>query len=132
MVKINKEVIPILTFLLITGSAHAARLHPEKWYQERWCSKNNGQAEVTLPDRTRCDCLTSTHAIEFDFGSQWAEAIGQALYYSLQTGKRAGVVLILEKPKDRKYWIRLNSTIEHFNLPIDAWIVEPQNVRTKR
>jgi hypothetical protein len=25
--------------------------------------------------------------------------------------------------KDRKYWIRLNATIEHFNLPIDAWVV---------
>jgi hypothetical protein len=25
--------------------------------------------------------------------------------------------------KDRKYWIRLNTTIEHFNLPIDTWAV---------
>ncbi len=25
--------------------------------------------------------------------------------------------------KDRKYWIRLNTTIEHFNLPIDIWSV---------
>lgn len=56
-----------------------------------------------------------------DFGPKWAEAIGQALYYSLQTGKRAGVALILEKPKDHKYWIRLNSTIQHFGLPIDTW-----------
>ena len=76
--------------------------------------------EVVLPDRTRCDCLTQTHAIEFDFGSKWAEAIGQSLYYSLQTGKRAGIVLILEKSKDYRYWIRLNTTIEYFNLPIDA------------
>jgi hypothetical protein len=43
------------------------------------------------------------------------------LYYSIQTGKRAGVVLILEEEADRKYWIRLNSVIEHFNLPIDTW-----------
>ncbi len=34
-----------------------------------------------------------------------------------------GVVLILETIKDRKYWIRLNTTIEHFNLPIDTWNV---------
>ena len=26
------------------------------------------QAEVVLPDSPRCDCLTKTHAIEFDFG----------------------------------------------------------------
>ncbi len=99
----------------------AKRLHPEKWYQERWCSLNHGEVEVVLPDRARCDCLTDTHAIEFDFGNKWAEAIGQSLYYSLQTGKRAGIVLILEKEKGRKYWIRLNSTIMHFELPIDTW-----------
>ena len=27
-----------------------------------------GQVEVMLPDGTRCDCVTDTHAIEFDFG----------------------------------------------------------------
>jgi hypothetical protein len=23
--------------------------------------------------------------------------------------------------KDRKYWFRLNTTIQHFKLPIDTW-----------
>ena len=78
---------------------------------------------MVLPDGTRCDCLTDTHAIEFDFGSNWAEAIGQSAYYALQTGKRAGVVLVLETVKDGKYWIRLNTTIEHFELPIDTWSI---------
>jgi len=78
---------------------------------------------VVLSDGTRCDCLTDTHAIEFDFGSNWGESIGQSMYYSLQTGKKAGVVLIQETMKDRKYWIRLNSTIQHFNIPIDTWNV---------
>ena len=102
----------------------AAHKHPEKWYQQQWCKKNSGQAEVALPDKTRCDCLTGTHAIEFDFGRKWTEAIGQSLYYSLQTGKKAGVVLILETPKDYKYWIRLNSTIKHYDLPIETWCIE--------
>ncbi len=61
-------------------------------------------------------------SVEFDFGDHWREAVGQSSYYSLQTGKRAGIVLILETIKDRKYWIRLNTTIEHFNLPIDTWV----------
>jgi len=73
--------------------------------------------EVVLPDRTRCDCLTETHAIEFDFGKKGAEAIGQAF----QTGKRPGIVLILEEEKDRKHWIWLNSTILHYKLSIDTW-----------
>ena len=29
-----------------------------------------------------------------------------------------------QKETDRKYWIRLNSVIEHFGLPIDTWEVQ--------
>ncbi len=50
--------------------------------------------------------------------------VGQSAYYALQSGKKVGIVLILETMKDRKYWIRLNTTIEHFNLPIDTWSIE--------
>jgi len=101
--------------------ADAKRLHFEKWYQQQWCQEQGGRVEVVLADRTRCDCLTQTHAIEFDFGSKWAEAIGQALHYGLQTGKRPGIVLILEDTKDYKYWIRLNTIIDNYKLPIDTW-----------
>ena len=111
----------LFCFVIIVAPAYASHSHPEKYYQDKWCNENNGQTEVVLPDKTRADCITATHAVEHDFGPKWAEAIGQALYYSLQTGKKAGIVLILEKPGDRKYWIRLNSTIQHFNLPIDTW-----------
>lgn len=114
-----------MLLVLLPASVWAGHGHPEKWYQERWCAENRGEVEVVLPDRTRCDCLTSGNAIEFDFGPKWAEAIGQALYYSVQTGKRAGIVLILEKPADRKYWIRLNSVIQHFELPVDTWEMGP-------
>ena len=119
--RVTKQIWLLAVFLFLTGTAEAGHRHPEKYYQEKWCAEHGGQAEVVLPDQTRADCITSTHAVEHDFGPKWAEAIGQALYYSLQTGKRAGIVLILEKPADRKYWIRLNSTIQHFGLPIDAW-----------
>ena len=42
----------------------------EKWYQKRWCRDKDGQVEVVLPCKTRCDCVTDTHAIEFDFANQ--------------------------------------------------------------
>lgn len=116
----------LFLFFLITSGAQEAfaqkRLHPEKWYQARWCAEAGGQTEVRLPDGCRADCITDTHAIEFDFANKWHEAIGQALYYAIQTGKRAGIVLIIEHPKDRKHWIRLNTVIEHYRLPIDTWI----------
>lgn len=111
----------IILIVLLPSLADAKRDHPERWYQQQWCEQQGGQTEVVLPDRTRCDCLTSTYAVEFDFGNKWAEAIGQALHYAIQTGKKAGIVLILEKEKDRKYWIRLNTIIQHYDLPIDTW-----------
>jgi hypothetical protein len=101
----------------------AKREHPEKWYQEQWCREQGGQIEVVLPDKTRCDCVTDTHSVEFDFGNNWAESIGQGLHYSAISKKKAGIVLILEKIKDRKYWFRLNTTIQHYGLPIDTWNV---------
>jgi hypothetical protein len=119
-----RKILLILVIILIfPAPLLAKRDHPERWYQEQWCLAHGGRVEVALPDGTRCDCLTETHAIEFDFGNNWAEAVGQSAYYSLQTVKKPGIVLILETMKDRKYWIRLNTTIEHFDLPIDTWNV---------
>ncbi len=119
MLKPFKLTLILLVFIPIT--CQAAAKHPEKWYQQKWCKEHGGKAEVRLPDGTRCDCIIETHSIEFDFGKKWAESIGQSLYYSLQTGKKAGVVLIVEDPGDYKYWLRLNSTIEHHGLKIDTW-----------
>ena len=65
----------LLIVLIFPAPLLAKREHPEKWYQEKWCEAHRGQIEVVLPDGTRCDCVTDTHAIEFDFGSQSAEAI---------------------------------------------------------
>jgi hypothetical protein len=117
----------ILSLILLTfwsSSVLAEHKRLEKEYQQDWCAEARGQAEIRLADGTRADCITRTHAIEFDFGRKWAESIGQALYYSMQTGKRAGVVLILERIEDRKFWIRLNSIIEFQKLPIDTWKIE--------
>lgn len=111
----------LLAVFLLPSISLAAHKQPEQYYQDKWCTEHQGQVEVKLPDQTRADCITDKNAIEFDFAKKWYEAIGQALYYGLQTGKKPGVVLIIESPNDRKYWIRMNSTIEHFKLPIDTY-----------
>jgi hypothetical protein len=61
-----------MLILMLPASGLAKREHPERWYQQRLCEARNGQVEVVLPDGTRCDCVTETHAIEFDFGNNWA------------------------------------------------------------
>ena len=68
----------ILTLIFLFPShLFAIRQHPEKWYQKKWCEG----VEVVLPDGTRCDCVTDTHAIEFDFGNNWAGAIIMSIPY---------------------------------------------------
>ena len=57
---------------------------------------------MVLPDNISCDYVTDTHTIEFDFGGTWAESVGQSSYDSIQTQKKAGIVLILENKKDQK------------------------------
>lgn len=111
----------ILIALLVfsTSTAHA-HTHLEKEYQQVWCTQNNGQMEVVLPDGARVDCVTDTHAIEFDFANKWAESIGQSLYYGLITGKEPGVVLILEQPKkEQRYVYRLETVAK--KIGIEVW-----------
>lgn len=102
------------SFLLFSSPAEAKHKRFERDYQREWCAQHQGQVEVVLPDRTRCDCIATidgvAYAIEVDFGEKRAEGLGQALYYAVQTGKTPGIVLILENEKDYKYFIRLNTT----------------------
>ena len=69
------------------GFKYVIHHHSESSYQHAWCSEHNGIEEYENSDFTRVDCLTNTHAIEFDFADKWAESIGQALHYSYMTGK---------------------------------------------
>jgi hypothetical protein len=114
----------LLLVFLVSAQAGQKRLHPERYYQLAWCVEHEGQLEVVLKDGTRCDCLTDTHAIEFDFANKWAEGIGQALHYASMTGKRAGLVLIIERPKNRKYLDHVMGVVRWHRLALDVWIVE--------
>lgn len=73
----------------------------ESDYVGAYCHNMGGQSEVVLYDRTRVDCLTDTHAIEFDWCHNWAEAVGQALYYARTTGRMPVMVLICEPGEER-------------------------------
>lgn len=106
--------------VLLPLNSTASERH-EAWYVDRFCE---GKIEHVLPDRTRVDCLTTTHAIEYDWGAKWEEGLGQALGYAMETGNRPGVVLILKKPRDRRYMSKLNGVIKAFDLPVDTWAIE--------
>lgn len=100
----------------------AANIHKEAVYQNKWCQEMDGSVEYKLIDKTRVDCITQTHAIEFDFAKKVYESIGQALYYSVMTNKRPGIVLIVEQPyKDFKYINRMKQVAKYNK--IDCWIM---------
>jgi hypothetical protein len=106
----------LLAVLMFAPPAIAGR--SETFYQRKHC---RGALEARMPNGTRADCLTGTHAIEFDFARKWLEAIGQSLNYAEQTGLRAGITLICEKPKDKRKMEMLLNLIDRYNLPIDVW-----------
>ena len=94
------------------------------YWRDAWAETNGGETEVVLADGTRCDVVTETHAVEVDFASKWAEAFGQALWYSFQTNKKAGVVMILRKPEDQKFVLRIQSLAEHHKIELKVWTVD--------
>lgn len=118
--------IAVAVYLIVMASvAFGATIHPERFYQERFCAGVGGKMEETLRDRTRVDCLTPTYAWEVNFAPKWAEAIGQSLHYAKMTGRRPGIVLIIETPGDLKYIERLTNTVKTLNVDIELRLVRP-------
>ena len=100
--------IPVLCQIFILNQ-NGNSLLPEKEklreadYVHAYCK---GVEEYVLPDKTRVDCLTETHACEFDWAKKWYEGFGQALWYAHNTGKKPCLVLILKSDKDYIYFNR--------------------------
>lgn len=102
------------------GFKYVKHTHSESSYQHAWCKAHNGIEEYENKDKTRVDCLTGYHAVEFDFANKWAESIGQALHYQKMTGKKAMVVLILEDPqKEMVYFNRVKELGKIHNFDVE-------------
>lgn len=120
-----------LLLLLLSFPAFAL----EKDYQIPWCEANGGTWEspaVTIRDQFTgkvegyVDCLTATHAIEVDYDYKWKPAKTQAEWYAMNTGKRAGILLIITKNKNgtqNSGEKKLRDLINHLGSPIDIWTV---------
>ena len=102
-----KKLLIGLFLIFLTLPVIAAHQYPESYYQNLWCDRWGGQSEYLLDDYCRVDCLTKNYAVEFDFASKWAEAVGQSLHYAKKTGKKPAIILILQSKKDWVYYNRL-------------------------
>lgn len=102
------------------GYTHVHHKHNEASYQQAWSKAHDGVMEYENRDFTRVDCLTDTHAVEFDFANKWHEAIGQALHYGVMTGKRPMVVLILDEPDTQMvYFKRVKKIAKKYNFDVE-------------
>lgn len=129
-----KRLVIVLTFFIIcsntvqafeygytkSGFKYVKHQHSESSYQHAWCEKHCGVEEYENDDFTRVDCLTKTHAVEFDFANKWAESVGQAEHYAHKTGKKGKVVLILENPrKEKVYYKRVKELGKIHNFDVE-------------
>lgn len=87
----------------------------EKDYADYIQSLIGGDREVQVQGG-RADLVTDEYAIEIEWAPKWKEAIGQALWYALNTNKKPGIILILENQDQYKYFIQLNSALDFGNL----------------
>ena len=123
----------LLLTLLISSTCDFAQtskshLYFEKDYQKVWCDAHCGTMEVVLQDKARVDCVTNTHAIEFDFAPKWAESIGQALYYGEVLKKKPGIVLIVENPEKSEKYINRVKTVA-VKSGITLWLMYPEDMK---
>ena len=95
--------------------------HNEAWYVDKYCS---GITEYVLPNKTRVDCYTSEFVAEYDWAKKYRQCIGQALEYSMNTGKPAKCVLIRKSEYDCKYINRAKKLIEYYSLPVEVQVIE--------
>lgn len=115
---IKKVIIFFALVSVLSSTAFARHLHKENEYQRAWCGDAGGVIEYRLDDGSRVDCVTEEYAIEFDFARKWAEAVGQALYYAEKTGKKPGIVLIMEGKKPGRFLKRLEFIAGRYNIKV--------------
>ena len=105
----------------------------EAYYQDISANLLKGKKEVIMSDKTRVDILTEKIAIEVDWAPKWAEGIGQALYYSAQTGLEAGLILIVKDfEKEQKYVDRVQRLMRIKSIRIFLYVFDVKKKELRR
>lgn len=102
----------IILCLLLT---HWLAAQTEANYIDALAGVMNARKEVPVTSG-RVDLVTAERAYEVERAPKWKNAIGQALWYGLQTNRKPGIILLIEKPSDRKYAIQLGSALRFAEL----------------
>lgn len=118
----------LLIFLPLLTNAQVSSRY-EKDYVRHIQTLIGGQREVSV-NSGRIDLVSGDTAFEVEWASNWKESIGQSLWYALQSNKKPGIILILRKKKDYKYFIQLNTALEYAGLQDKIKVyIYPQDFR---
>jgi len=94
----------------------------ESYYIDYFSTIIKGHKEFFYNKQTVIDIITDTFAIKVNFIDKWAESIGLSLFYSDKTGKRPGIVLIVDGISDDEY-IR-NLMVVAAKEHISVWLID--------
>ena len=95
--------IPFFTIIAALAYSLDKTDKTESYYQEKIAKKVNGEREIIFSDKTRADIYTEDEVIEVEFAHKWYEAIGQSAHYSVMSGKKPVIWLIMTSVSDQKY-----------------------------
>lgn len=83
--------------------------------------KHGWETEVVMDDGSRCDILNDTHAIEVEWATKWKEAPAQAVLYSIFTGKKPKVILLVKsKTKEKIYILRCKLVCQELGIEMEV------------
>ena len=118
----------LLSFLFSCAAPQQQTLRTEKDYQIVFNRVYfRGKAKMEVPVKYgRIDLLTDDYAIEVDSLEKFHEAIGQALHYAKETGKKPAIAIFIMEPKQSdkeklKYLIRL---CNHYKIKV--WFINEE------
>lgn len=109
----------VIVFIVLIGSVVPLKAQSTKLSENEYAdyiqSLIGGQREVSVKSG-RVDILTKEYAFEVEWANKWKDAIGQSIWYGVQTNKKSGIILIMKKKEDYKYFIQLNTALEYADL----------------
>jgi len=109
------------TFLILTTQVGGKDFSSEVENAAVIADRHGWQTEVVMDDGSRCDILNDTHAIEVDWANKWAEAPGQAVLYSIFTGKKPKVILLIKnRTAEKVYILRCKLVCEKLNIEMEV------------
>ena len=103
---------------------HWLNIYPHLSINAKWLEKSSKTVKTNKGD---IEILTDIYAIEIDYAKNWAESIGQSLYYALISDKKPGILLIIENPvNENKYLKKIITVADEYGIKL--WMIDTQYV----